>query len=130
VTKLILEYGAEINVRGTDGIIELAYAVMRSYEEMVVVLIRVGVDVNAANPTDQMPLHWAVFNRHEGILREVLQRSDIELSSRNKDGKITIQVALEKSCEELVRLLQERASLDEGPFDVVHPTPVIVPSNL
>jgi hypothetical protein len=65
----------------------LHIAALRGYEELVKIILRKnGVNVNALSRGGHTPPHYAVDDNHAGVVKLLLERDDIQLSS--EDGNL------------------------------------------
>lgn len=62
ITKILLSYGANVNITGNSGVSPLYSAASESDEEIMKLLISSGADVNAQTLGGWTALHQASFN--------------------------------------------------------------------
>lgn len=112
VVRLLLSYGAQVDIESSPRLIgTLRQAVGREDVATAEALISGGADVNLTESGGWTPLYTAVRNRHEEMVRMLLQREDIELDPRtSEDGRTPLEVAMEEDYPELVTLLLERGA--------------------
>ena len=78
------------------------------------------VDVNAADATGSTPLHYAVEEGHEAVVRELFTREDININAtaEHKDNKTPLHIAAEKGGLGIVQaLLNSRHMIDVNARD-------------
>ena len=123
------------NIVFGDGWTPLSRAVHARQERLVKVLLDSGkVDANERNffglaPGNKWigfrwgtrderigfgwtPLSWAAINGHEGVVRLLAEREDVEADSKNKDGNTPLSCAAINGHEGVVRLLAERDDVE------------------
>lgn len=76
MVTLLLEAGADPNytIQALRGMTALMCAAERGLERIVVKLCSVGADLDCKDDFyGATPLHWAVYNGHEGVVKQLLQ---------------------------------------------------------
>lgn len=69
-------------------------------------------DSNLLDKHRQTPLSWAAENGHEGVVRQLVQRDDIDVNSKDDKGPTPLSWAAREGHEAVVRLLIERDDVD------------------
>ena len=85
ITELLINNGADLNVKDREGLTPLHYAVYEGHKEVVALLIAKGADVNPKNKDDETPLDWP--KRHPEIadlLRKHGGKTGEELKAEGK----------------------------------------------
>jgi ankyrin repeat protein len=98
IVEMLVNRGAEINVKNRYGVTPLHSAVESKKMEIIELLVNEGADVNASNTNGITPMHLALENCSEEIINILL--------SRVADGK-----AKRKDCITYVRIAAERGYL-------------------
>lgn len=87
-TQYLIEYGADVNIKGHERETALHYAVKENKSNLVSYLLSHGADVNAANENMSTPLHYAVAVGRMKIVRLLLGAgADIKAKFINGYGK-------------------------------------------
>jgi ankyrin repeat protein len=73
ITKLLISYGANVNIPCRKKETPLMIAVRNRHEEKSLALVTHGADCNAQNGLDDTPLHLAAMVGHENIFRLLLE---------------------------------------------------------
>ncbi|KAK1241331.1 hypothetical protein MKX08_001305 [Trichoderma sp. CBMAI-0020] len=68
VVRLLLEKGADVEVKDYNGRAPLSWAAENGHETVVRLLLEKGADVEAKDRNDYTPLWWAAAKGHEAIL--------------------------------------------------------------
>jgi ankyrin repeat protein len=83
---MLLDAGADVNVRDRHGESPLQWAVVAGHVDIVHVLVDAGADINAGNVALYTPLHWAVKRDNLKMVLTLLgQKADVH--ARNKYGE-------------------------------------------
>lgn len=110
---LLLEYGADVNARSSDGNLNnmaIHAAIAGNYEHIVELLISHGANINAKCEGNWRsgfsPLHVAAYFGRESIAR-LLLRHHVDKSALTGSGDTALMLAQVKGHQELALLLQE-----------------------
>ena len=91
---LLLEKGAEVNARNTDGKTPLMFAARgSSTPEIVALLIEKGAEVNARNTNSWTPLMFAAENSSTPEIVQLLLEKGAEVNARNTAGYTPLKFA-------------------------------------
>lgn len=88
--KLLIDKGADVNSRDSDGSTPLCHAAMQGDEAIAKLLIDKEADVNSEDSAGFMPLYFAILKNHQGIV-EILERAGA--SRRHKFIKRALEQA-------------------------------------
>ena len=69
IVKMLIEAGADINVKCVVGWTALQIASARGDENIVKMLLKAGADINAKNNNEHTALRYALYNSHERIIK-------------------------------------------------------------
>ena len=92
-------------------------------EEVVGLLLErgVAVDPNFRKPWDTFsPLTVAAFHAHEGVVKLLLTRNDIDPNTRSHGGQTALSIAASGGHEEVVKLLLAWGPIDLNSTDSLH----------
>ncbi|HVR34542.1 MAG TPA: ankyrin repeat domain-containing protein [Methylomirabilota bacterium] len=114
----LIEHGADVTVKDSDGRTALHHAVLRRFSAQVVsLLIEKGADVNARDSHGNTPLHWAV---NDFKISQLLLENGAEVNALSEAGKSPLAIALAVSRqsegghrEEVVKLLVEHGAVED-----------------
>ena len=81
--------------------------------------------VELKDETDRTPISWAAGNGHEGVVRRLIERSDVDVDAKDDCGSTPLIWAAENGHETVVRLLIERDDVDINAKDNQGKTPLI-----
>jgi len=69
VLKLLIDAGADVNIRDEKGHTPIHEAALHTNIEFMKILIGKRADVNVKDEKGWTPLHWAVSNRHFQVVK-------------------------------------------------------------
>lgn len=116
VVRLLLDKGADTEVRDKYGQTPLRLAIERGHEAVVRLLLDKGANTERRDAGGLTPLWWAAETRDEAVMRLLLDKgADTEV--RNIVGKTPLLYAAGKGHEAVVRLLLEKGAAIEGKDD-------------
>lgn len=97
VINVLLENGADINIKNDDGNTSLHIACNFDLYDIALKLIEAGADVNLVNNNNNTPLHLACHRNHEKTT-SLLIKSGSDLNIKNIDGNTPLHVCLLTDC--------------------------------
>nr|UPO70950.1 sTRP5 [Mesobuthus martensii] len=121
VAKLLLDYGAEIDSKGEDGVLPLHVASRyrrlsafsttdetdAPYKTVIGLLVSRGACINCKDKYGMTPLHYAAMRGNEMAARELLQNPDINIEVFDKQCMTPMHLATNYGNFNIVRLLIE-----------------------
>ena len=106
MAKLLIDHGADVNVRGEFDSVALILAARDNSVEMVKLLIDHGADVNVRTSNGWAPMFATAFwNSVEAAKLLIDHGADVNV--RDDDGDTPLQLAKQRSNEEMVTLLRQ-----------------------
>ena len=115
---LSMDLGVDANATDVKGLTPIHYAVRFGHVAVVKALLsQARVDVNIADNRGLTPLHHAIkdegdASRTTEVLRLLLQRDDIKVNLRNRDGETPLMRAVTKRSESAIKQLLDREDVD------------------
>lgn len=104
LVSLMINLGADINARSTNGCTALIEASKFGYGSVVDILLNGGVDVNAEDNSGESTLIWATINGHKGIVKKLL-KSNVDVKSKDKKGNTALMWAVYYERKKIVKML-------------------------
>lgn len=105
---LLLDHGADANVRDSDGSTPLLYISVSELTEKATLLLDHGADVNACDVNGTTPLHMAARFGRVRMARLLLHRG-ADAEAQNASGLTPMHLAWQFGHAEVITLLQNRA---------------------
>lgn len=107
LTRLMIEWGAEIEARDRDGDAPLALAAMKGFRPAVQLLLERGADVHAKSNEDRTALHHAASQGHADLVALLLD-SGAKVNALTIYCQTPLNRAAVKGRLDVTRLLVER----------------------
>ena len=83
VASLLLKHGSEWNHLDSSSNSVLHYAAGFGWSECIDLLLKHGANVNAPNMWKVTPITIAMLKNHQGIVKKLLQREDIDVNGKD-----------------------------------------------
>jgi hypothetical protein len=103
--KLLLDKGADINAKDSDGMTALMYAASSGQTNMVEFLLNKGADINAKDSDDMTALMYAGLSGHTDTVKLLLDKG-ADINAKDKAGHTALGNAIENGNAAIVQLLQ------------------------
>ena len=99
--------------------------------EFVTLLInQKGCEINQEDFLGSTPLSWAARSGHEGVVKLLLEREDVDPDGPDKNDLAPLGWAVVRGHEEVVKLLLERENVDPNRPDANNITPLVCAATL
>jgi serine/threonine protein kinase/ankyrin repeat protein len=110
IFKLLIQNGADINIKDNKGRTTLDYAILRNNEEIAKILIEKGADVNAKDNEGGTILRSALYNRRS--IFKLLIEKGADINAKDNKGRTILHSALMShgSTEDTIKLLIEKGA--------------------
>ena len=95
VVELLLQHNADIDVRDTFGATPLSRAASEGECEVVKLLLRRISNADSIDEIGRTPLSYACAGGYKETVKELLKRSDVDVNSRENDGRSVLYWAIE-----------------------------------
>lgn len=107
IARLLLAYGAGVNVQDKEGATALIFGVINRNPEIVGMLLSQGADVNISVNDGSTPLMAAVeMNCDKSLVRMLLEHRSV-VFARNDWGKTAYDLVVERGNVEIIDLLKD-----------------------
>jgi len=109
VVQLLVEKGANIEVKDSDSNTALIRAALYGHEAVVRLLVEKGADIETKDSDGNTALIWAALFGQEAVVQLLVEKgADIE--AKNSDGNTALLYAAREGYEAVVRLLVEKGA--------------------
>ncbi|WP_419247334.1 ankyrin repeat domain-containing protein [Wolbachia endosymbiont of Rhagoletis indifferens] len=109
VTKLLLEEGADIDIKDQNKNTSLHLAASNGHTDTVKLLMEKGSDLSVVDKEGNTSLHLAASNGHTDIVKLLVEKGS-DLSAVNKNGDTLLHLAASNGHTDIVKLLVEKGS--------------------
>jgi hypothetical protein len=105
IVRLLLEKGADVNIKDENGYNALMWASVRGYTDIVRLLLENGADINLQNENGYTALMLASVSGITEIVRLLLEKG-ADVNIRDEYGNATLSLALYHGYTDIVDLLK------------------------
>jgi len=109
LAQLLLDYGADPNIRCTYGMDSLYMALGMGNEDLVQLLLKRGANPNTRDDIGQTLLHVS-SKQGDPKATQGLLKLGVDVNARDDTGHTPLQVALERDYEQVVQLLLQHGA--------------------
>lgn len=132
IVKMLLERGANVNHRNTNGHTPVKYAGSKNHKDLLVHLLNMNGDPNVRDHIGDTPLHRIASMEHHDCLRTLLTHpkssQSIDVNVKNNQGNTALHLACENDdATSALLLIDHGATIDienknkETPLDLCKP---------
>jgi ankyrin repeat protein len=114
IAQKVIDGGAEVDAKDSDGMTALHYAAKHGNEAVVKLLLKAKADVNNKGSDGGTALHYAARNGHEAAVKMLLDgKADVD--NKDFDEGTALHYAILNGHEAVVKLLLIEAKADANP---------------
>lgn len=114
VASLLLRHGSEWNHVDSSQNSVLHYAAAFGWRQCIDLLIAHGAEINAPNMWKVTPITIAMLKNHQGVVKELLKRNEIDVNGKDEQGRTLLTMALRDLSEsesfDFVKFLVEKGA--------------------
>jgi hypothetical protein len=93
IARLLLQNGADVNVKSDDGFTPLHDAAFNGHVDILHLLVENGADLEAQDSDGWRALHEAVCNVHLPFIQELISRYHVDINARRNDGETALKLS-------------------------------------
>jgi ankyrin repeat protein len=109
ISRLLLQYKADIKVQNNEGRTPLHEAVNKTHNNVARLLLEHGSDANSRDNSRDTPLLGAVKRGGFEVARLLIEHG-ADINAKDDEGRTAFQVASEKGNHDIARLLSDHGS--------------------
>jgi hypothetical protein len=113
IVRLLLQNGAEVNVRSNGGSTPLHWAAIFGHVDILHLLVENDADLEAQNNTGMRALHRAADYGHLPFIQELISRYHVDINARVNDGRTALWMARTRNHPnpEIITFLQSNGGI-------------------
>jgi hypothetical protein len=111
IARLLLQNGAEVNVKSDGGNTPLHWAASHGNVDTLHLLVENGADLEAQDNSGSRALHRAVSNGNLPFVKELISRYHVDVNARRNDGRTALWLARHGS-PAIITFLQENGCIE------------------
>ena len=93
ICRLLIDKGAQVEAKNSNGFTSLHFAAYRGHVEIVSLLCDRGADVEARDNFGFRPIHEAAMNGHISVVKELIEERNAEINARKNYGQTALSLA-------------------------------------
>jgi hypothetical protein len=93
IARLLLQNGADVNVRSNGVSTPLHCSAWNGHVDILHLLVKNGADLEAQSNNGIRALHRAAFNGYLPFIQELISRYHVDINARDNDGTTALRVA-------------------------------------
>lgn len=112
--QLLIQHGADVNLKYNNDLSPLALAAQRGYTAIFELLLQHGAKVDSQDNMGNTLLHWAAYNGNQEIVNKLIELG-VDGAAKNEAGKNAAHIAAEFGNVEVLKALGDHYpnALDE-----------------
>jgi hypothetical protein len=112
ICRLLLDKGAQLEAKDSDGWTPLHYAAWNGHVEFVRLICDHGADVEARDNDGWTPIHWAAYNGHISVVKELIDERNAEINARMNGGRTALTWARRYNKPDIAAYLVSRGGIE------------------
>jgi hypothetical protein len=111
IARLLLQNGAEVNVRNNYGNTPLHYAAENGHVDILHLLVENGADLEAQSNYGERALHYAARYGNLPFIQELISRYHVDINARMNNGETALRVARARFYPTVFTFLQSNGGI-------------------
>jgi hypothetical protein len=106
--KLLLDHGADVNLKDGDGIAPLHIAIVTEPDKRVIdLLLAAGANINIRNSKQNTPLHLCASHGMQIDILQMLVEHGSDVNAINAEGSTPLDLAIKRNKPEWIQFLRD-----------------------
>jgi hypothetical protein len=111
IARLLLQNGAEVNVRSNGGSTPLHCSAWNGHVDILHLLVENGADLEAQDNDGERALHWAAYSGHLPFIQELISRYHVDINARSNNGETALMLARARNHSTVITFLQANGGI-------------------
>jgi hypothetical protein len=111
IARLLLQNGAEVNVRNNYGNTPLHYAAENGHVDILHLLVENGANLEAQSNYGERALHYAARYGNLPFIQELISRYHVDINARMNNGETALMLARARFHSTVITFLQSNGGI-------------------
>jgi hypothetical protein len=112
IAGLLLQNGAEVNVKNNNGYTPLHWAAEEDNIDVLHLLVENGADLEAQDNDGYRALHYAAWHGNLPFIQELISRYHVDINARMNNGRTALWWARMSGYTEIITFLQSNGGIE------------------
>jgi ankyrin repeat protein len=112
IARLLLQNGADVNVKSDRGRTPLYCAAWNGHIDVFHLLVENGADLEAQDNTGMRALHRAAYNGNLPFVQELISRYHVDINARDNDGRTALRWARARNHSTVITFLRANGGIE------------------
>jgi hypothetical protein len=111
IARLLLQNGAEVNMKSNYGWTPLLCSAIQGHVDILHLLVENGADLEAQDVDGERALHDAAYNGNLPFIQELISRYHVDINARRNDGRTALMLARARFHSTIITFLQRNGGI-------------------